>query len=651
MIPALFLVCGVLLALYLKTLIDAQRGRGPAGELAAVNARLEEKTRERTQALELANLEMARQNRELGERSEELAKHRYREQAKGRALAALAAESELEGLINAALGEIAAPASAAVMICYQVEGTELVPIGSYAASPAARSTRLPLAGMAAQALEKGRIETLDAVPDELDLRFDCLLAAGRPRSLALLPLSVGRRHTGLLLVGSLAAITPEALATLSDLATPLALTIARRTLLAQTERIARELARRNEELREQATELAEQGEELKAQQRELEVKNHEVEKADKLKSEFLANMSHELRTPLNAVIGFSELLLDESARLSAEQVEYARDIHASGRHLLTLINGVLDLAKIEAGRMTLSVEPVQPTEAIGTAFTLVQAAAKKKKISLELAEADLVPVLADPGKLQQILLNLLSNAIKFSPEGSRVDAGASRDGTGVRFFIRDNGPGLAAAVLPQLFKPFFQAESPLVKKHEGTGLGLAISKRLVEQHGGTMSVSSVEGMGATFSFTLPVARDMPVEVEGEEAFERLAPDSAEGLVLVVDDHEINLEVARQLLQRLGCEVLLARDGDEGLRLARERQPLLVLLDIAMPGKDGFALAAELKSDPLTRSIPLVALTALAMRGDDDRVLQAGFDGYLSKPIDRRALESTVARFCAARRAA
>ncbi len=649
MIPALFVVCGALLALYLKTLFD--RHEGPADELAALNARLEEKTRERTQALEFVNQEMARQNRELAERSEELAKHRYREQAKGRALAALAAESELEGLVNAALGEIAGPASAAVMICYQVDGNELVPIGSYAASAEARTTRLPLVGMAAQALEKGRIETLDQIPDELDLRFDCLLAAGRPRSLALLPLSVGRRQTGLLLVGSLGPISAETLATLSDLATPLALTIARRTLLAQTERIARELARRNEELREQATELADQGEELKAQQRELEVKNREVQKADKLKSEFLANMSHELRTPLNAVIGFSELLLDETDKLSPEQVEYARDILASGRHLLTLINGVLDLAKIEAGRMTLLVESVQPTEALASAFTLVSAAAKKKKISIELAEADLVPVLADPGKLQQVLLNLLSNAIKFSPVGSRVDAGASRDGNSVRFFIRDNGPGIAASVLPQLFKPFFQAESPLVKKHEGTGLGLAISKRLVEQHGGSMTVESVEGMGATFFFTLPLAAEEP-ESDGEQLpAQRLTPDSAQGLVLVVDDHELNLEVARQLLERLGCEVLLARGGDEGLRLAREKQPALVLLDIAMPGKDGFALAAELKSDPRTSRIPLVALTALAMRGDDDRVRRAGFDGYLTKPIDRRALESTVAKFCAARRAA
>ena len=376
---------------------------------------------------------------------------------------------------------------------------------------------------------------------------------------------------------------------------------------------------------------------------EIQDKSRQLELANKHKSEFLANMSHELRTPLNAVIGFSELLLDDKSQLSAPHVEYARDILASGRHLLTLINGVLDLAKIEAGSMTLSLESVQPTEALDSAFMLVSAGAKKRKIELTLAEADLVPVQADPGKLQQILLNLLANAIKFSPAGASVAAGARREGGMVRFFVRDTGPGMAAEVLPQLFKPFFQAESPLVKKHEGTGLGLAISRRLVEQHGGSMEVESAPGRGSTFSFTLPIA-DEPGAAEGPLLRESVAPSAAGGLVLVVDDHELNLEVARHLLERRGCEVLLARGGEECLAIARARHPALVLLDVAMPGRDGIAIASELKGDPRTSAIPLVALTALAMRGDDDRARAAGFDAYLTKPIDRRAFEDTVARF-------
>jgi signal transduction histidine kinase/CheY-like chemotaxis protein len=642
MMAIALLVCGAAAGLLLMRLLLARRG-SPAAELALLNARHEEKTRERTTSLEFVNQEMSRQNRELAERSEELARHRYREQAKGRALAALAAESDLEGLVNAALSELAAPVCAAVMVCYQIEGEELVPVGSYAASAQTRTARLPLAGMAEHALAKGRIETLSVIPDSVELRFDCLLAAGRPRALALVPLTVGKRHTGLLLVGALAPLSPEALVTLGDLAAPLALTMARRTLLDQTERIARELARRNETLHEQATELAEQGEALKANQAQLELKNREVEKADKLKSEFLANMSHELRTPLNAVIGFSDLLLEDKDKLLPTHVDYVRDIHASGRHLLTLINGVLDLAKIEAGRMTLTLEPVQPAEALASASMLVRAAAQKKKVSIAVLEGAGVAVQADAGMLHQILINLLSNAVKFSPAGARVEAGVELDGNSmVRFFVRDNGPGIPLEAQPLLFKPFFQVENPLVKKHEGTGLGLAICKRLVEQHGGSIGLDSVPGEGCTFWFTLLRAPRTAEEDQPAELLEQKR--MCHGVVLVVDDHDLNRQVAKELLVRSGFTVLLARDGDEGFAMACEHRPGLVLLDIAMPRKDGLALAAELKADERTCNIPLVALTALAMRGDDERVRAAGFDGYLTKPIDRRALETTVAQF-------
>src|SRR5205085_1971803 len=244
-------------------------------------------------------------------------------------------------------------------------------------------------------------EVLDEVPEGLDLRFDCLIAAGQPRAMALIPLKVGNRPTGILAVGALAPLPRDALTTLSDLASPLALTMARRSLLEHTERIARELARRNEELRDQAEALEAQGEELKAQQRELEVKNREVAKADKLKSEFLANMSHELRTPLNAVIGFSELLLEDHASLSHTQQQWVNDIQESGRHLLTLINRVLDLAKIEAGRTSFRPEAVAPADAVASACTLVRPSAQKRNIAIGVTEGPAPAVSADRGHLNQ----------------------------------------------------------------------------------------------------------------------------------------------------------------------------------------------------------------------------------------------------------
>ncbi|MGZ6125616.1 MAG: hybrid sensor histidine kinase/response regulator, partial [Myxococcales bacterium] len=594
--------------------------------------------------LESVNQEMSRRNRELAERSEELARHRYREQAKGRALVALTADAELNEVIGAALSELAGPVGAAVMVCYRLEGPELIPVASYAASEQAMTTPVALAGMAEHAIRKRRVEILDRVPPELELRFDCLVAAGRPRALVLVPLSVGNRPSGLLAVGSLGAFLPEAVTMLSDIAAPLALTIVRRSLLDHTERIARELARRNQDLAEQAAALEAQGEELKAQKQELSLKNEEVEKADRLKSEFLANMSHELRTPLNAVIGFSELLLEDGKDLDVTRRKWVEDIQESGRHLLVLINRVLDLAKIEAGHATFSLEPVEAADAVAAASSLIQPAAQKKGIRLSILEGGAFSVKADRVRLQQVLLNLLANAVKFSPQGSEIQVGFAREGGCLRFWVKDEGPGIHAETQKRLFAPFFQAESPLVKKHEGTGLGLAISRRLVEQQGGSIAVESALGSGSTFSFSLPLA-DSPDAAPVAAAPEAPAfPGGTRPTILVVDDHDLNRELAREILERRGCRVLLAQGGEQALSLALAQPPDLVLMDLAMPGKDGFAVAGELRRDRRTMAIPLVALTALAMPGDDARVRAAGFDGYIPKPLQRGALDAILARF-------
>ena len=614
-----------------------------AESLAAGKASLEQEVVDRTRAMEAANQEMASRNRELAERSEELARHRYHEQSKGRALAALTEDAELEDVVGAALAEMAGPVGAAVMICYRLENAELVPVASYAASVQARKTALPLAGMAEQALRRGRIEMIDGVPGEIPLRFDCLVAAGTPRALALVPLKVGNRPTGLLAVGALSRLPPDAATVLMDLAAPLALTMARRSLLDHTERIARELARRNEELRTQAEALEAQGEELKTQQQELSIKNQEVQKADKLKSEFLANMSHELRTPLNAVIGFSDLLLEDRAALSPTQQQWIADIQESGKHLLTLINRVLDLAKIEAGRTSFEFEAVDPADMVASAKTLVVPSAKKKSIEVGVVEEQCGAAWADRSHLHQVMLNLLANAVKFSPEGAAVEIGYTQENDQARFWVKDQGPGIDEETQRRLFEPFYQAESPLVKKHEGTGLGLAISRKLIEGMGGRIGLQSAPGAGATFFFTLPLAGARKARDAAAGPAEPPAFDGEGPLVLVVDDHDLNREVAREMLERRGCRVITAADGVEGVERARRDKPGLVLLDLAMPRMDGFAVARELKLDPVTAATPLVALTALAMRGDDERALQAGFDGYLPKPLERAALDATLSR--------
>ncbi len=253
-------------------------------------------------------------------------------------------------------------------------------------------------------------------------------------------------------------------------------------------------------------ELKAQKEELAAQQRELERKNVEVERANQLKSMFLANMSHELRTPLNSIIGFSDLLLAEAQdALPPHHVEYVTNVLASGKHLLDLINDILDLSKIEAGEIRLEVGTVDSAEAVAEAVALIGPTARAKQIEVRKQVWATRSAWADRGKLRQILLNLLSNAVKFSPEGADVEVRTEDEGPFVRFRVRDEGPGIDPALRPHLFEPFIQGESPLVKKHQGTGLGLAISKRLVELHGGTLQLVSETRRGSEFTFTLPAA--------------------------------------------------------------------------------------------------------------------------------------------------
>lgn len=655
---------------------------------------------------------------------------------------------------------------------------------------------------------------------------------------------------------------------------------AREGLEARVRERTLEIERANDELRAQR-------EELLAQQRELAIKTEEIERANRLKSEFLANMSHELRTPLNSVIGFSDLLLEEArSTLTPRHQQYVRDVIASGRHLLALINDILDLSKIEAGHTRLQLESIDPTIAVSEAASLVEAAALRRGTRIEKVLRARARVRADAGRLRQVLLNLLSNALKFGPEGSVVTVGAEDRGTFVQFWVSDEGPGIDPSLLPRLFQPFVQGENPLVKRHEGTGLGLAICKRLVEEHGGTIEANAPPGRGSTFRFTIPAAErkvsspqppaaggplvllveddpgaaallrkellgagyrviearsaaDVADEAErlrpaavlldpaiegdvalralealkhrpgtaaipvvlsalpaaagllpkplsrdallaslaeatrttaqasrtplvlaidddprvgtllqgalepqgyrvlcagsGAEALhiaERERPDlfivdlrlpDISGLdlidvlaagehtrgrptivltgaelndeeraqlrgrvralaekgdatraellaavaratgraapaqhedtgttVLVVDDHDLNRELARSILEGAGYRVVLANDGAAGIEAARRERPALVLMDLAMPVMDGYAAARALKSDPDTAGIPVVALTALAMSGDEQAAFAAGVDGYLTKPIERAALLETVARFGTAR---
>jgi signal transduction histidine kinase/AmiR/NasT family two-component response regulator len=370
-----------------------------------------------------------------------------------------------------------------------------------------------------------------------------------------------------------------------------------------------------------------------------------AETANLSKSTFLANMSHELRTPLNAIIGFSDLLLQsEYARVNEKTSKYLRNVSQSGKHLLALINDVLDVAKIEAGKSNFAPAPIDLAKLLRGSFELIRSAAFKNRISLDEDIDDVGIVMADEQRIRQIVYNLLSNACKFTPPEGSVGISLKREDQEAIVTVWDNGIGIRKEDQHLLFGEFQQIESQYNRRFQGTGLGLAITKKLVELHGGRIWVESEAGQGSRFSFSLPLARS------GIQSYSRL--DSTDprrhtmmvgGKVLVVDDDAANRLLAAESLSAAGFEVIDADGGAAALARARDDHPDIILLDLQMPVMDGAEVLARLKDDPSTEAIPVVALTAHAMKGDREAVIMQGFSYYISKPIDVAVFPETIAK--------
>jgi PAS domain S-box-containing protein len=360
-----------------------------------------------------------------------------------------------------------------------------------------------------------------------------------------------------------------------------------------------------------------------------------AETANRAKSEFLSRMSHELRTPLNAVLGFGQLLKMDA--LDSRQTEYVDQILRGGRHLLELIDEVLDISRIEAGVVAISVEPVSVVEAVAEVANLLGSLAAARPISLNvsLGPEFSTHVLADRQRLRQVLVNFLSNAIKYTPPGSTATISAVPTGDGwLRITVSDDGPGIPEALRTRLFMPFERigAEQTGV---EGTGLGLAHSKALVERMGGRIGVESAVGSGTTFWAELRVAD--PASAVGPAGADAGLPESrveVKGSLLYIEDNPSNLRlVERAIDRRPGISLVSAMLGRTGLELARQHRPDLILLDLNLPDIGGDELLTDLLTDPRTRDIPVVILSADATRRQLDRLLAMGAHAYLTKPLD------------------
>ena len=368
----------------------------------------------------------------------------------------------------------------------------------------------------------------------------------------------------------------------------------------------------------------------------LQARSAEVEVASRHKSEFLASMSHELRTPLNAVIGFSEVLLERMfGDLNDRQEEYLHDIWSSGKHLLELLNEILDLSKVEAGQMTLEPAEFSLQEALGHGLALVRERAARHGIRLGLEVApDVGPVRADELRIKQVIVNLLSNAVKFTPDGGRVEVRARTEGAEVLVTVADTGTGVAAEDRERIFESFQQG-GRRASTTEGTGLGLTLSKRIVELHGGRIWVDSELGVGSTFGFAIPAgtpapaaAADLPGRADGERT------------VVVIDDDRRSIDLLSVYLEAAGLRVVSARDGRRGVELVRGLHPAIVVLDILLPGMDGWQVLESLKADPATAAIPVVVVSILDERG---RGLALGATEYLVKPVSREGVLDALAR--------
>ncbi|MDE2594127.1 MAG: PAS domain-containing protein [Burkholderiales bacterium] len=358
-----------------------------------------------------------------------------------------------------------------------------------------------------------------------------------------------------------------------------------------------------------------------------------AERASQAKSEFLSRMSHELRTPLNAVIGFAQLLrIDTQPRLSESQLRKAELIERSGAHLLAVISDVLDLSRIEAGDMPISIEPVHVDTTVQDALAMVAEAAQAAKVHLMPPLFDLsVPVMADRVRLRQILMNLISNAIKYNRPDGEVRVRVWQDDTQVSIQVSDTGLGLSVEQQAHLFEPFNRlgAEQTGV---EGTGIGLVIVHRLIELMNGTLAVNSQQGVGTTFTVVLPAAdTDQPSD---HGALIDLPQPTGSATVLYVEDNEVNVILVRQIMAlRPAWKLVVANSGEQALKMVRQERPDLLLLDMHLGDMSGFELVDLLDADPATRGIPKVALSADAMPDRVHAARERGFSAYITKPLN------------------
>lgn len=383
----------------------------------------------------------------------------------------------------------------------------------------------------------------------------------------------------------------------------------------------------------------------------------ELESASRAKDEFLATMSHELRTPLHSMLTLNESLREQTyGPISKEQQNVLSTIDKSGQHLLALINDILDIAKIEAGKLELEKEQVFVREVIATCLEMIQESATRKGLMvIQAVDESVTTLLADERRLVQVLINLLSNAVKFTPEGGMIGLEVKNDPLQqqIKFIVWDTGIGIAKEDCAKLFKPFVQLDSSLSRSYEGTGLGLALVRRLTEMHGGSVSLESAPQQGSRFTVSIPLSlqslvppavaqmRSATTLSHRTNATKAINLDADGPLILLAEDNSSSQGAIEAYLSAHSYQVITASNGVEAILKATTHHPDVILMDIQMPEVDGLQATRQIRKNHTLAHVPIVALTALAMPGDRERCLAAGINEYLSKPVSLRQLIKVI----------
>ncbi len=391
--------------------------------------------------------------------------------------------------------------------------------------------------------------------------------------------------------------------------------------------------------------------ELRNRTEELSIANAELTRMAQLKDEFLASMSHELRTPLTAILMLSETLqLGLVGQLTDDQVKIIKTVEDSGRHLMSLINDILDLSKIEVNKLTLDKAPVNIADCCHASMAMISDAAQRKSIQISYSVDPAVNMLlADERRLKQMLVNLLSNSVKFTPDQGivKLTVTGDHDTETIHFTVTDTGIGISSDDQQRLFQPFVQIDSRLSREYTGTGLGLSLVKQMAELHNGSISLISTPGQGSSFIVNLPwiVPENSCVPVEqnitGVPCEVIKNNDGDIPLVLIAEDHEVLLDLLEGFLQSQGYRTATAHNGLQVMEQARALLPDIILMDIQMSGMDGLEAARRLRLDEVTAGIPIIAITALAMTGDKERILESGINEYLGKPVKFEHLAQVI----------